>query len=97
MTPELNNVIKTLNENIRQIKELHTSSVVENNKLKEDITKLLAELEQKEKENRQLETKYESLKLAKVIATSTTDSHDAKIKLNRIVREIDKCISLLNK
>lgn len=97
MTPELNNVIKTLNENIRQIKELHTSSVVENTKLKEDITKLLAELEQKEKENRQLETKYESLKLAKVIATSTTDSHDAKIKLNRIVREIDKCISLLNK
>jgi N-acetylmuramic acid 6-phosphate (MurNAc-6-P) etherase len=97
MTPELNNVIKTLNENIRQIKELHTSSVVENIKLKENITKLLVELEQKESEHRQLETKYESLKLAKVIATSTTDSHDAKIKLNRIVREIDKCISLLNK
>jgi septal ring factor EnvC (AmiA/AmiB activator) len=97
MTPELNNVIKTLNENIRQIKELHTSSVVENIKLKEDIAKLLVELEQKESEHRQIETKYESLKLAKVIATSTTDSHDAKIKLNRIVREIDKCISLLNK
>jgi len=44
-----------------------------------------------------IENKYESLKLAKIIAPSSTDSHDAKIKLNRIVREIDRCISLLNK
>jgi hypothetical protein len=97
MTPELNNEIKLLKDSIQKIKELHSNSIIENNKLKEEISKLSSEIELKDKENKQLENKYESLKLAKIIATSSTDAHDAKIKLNRIVREIDKCISLLNK
>jgi hypothetical protein len=37
------------------------------------------------------------LKLAKAIALTDDTSHDAKIKVNRIVREIDKCIALLNR
>jgi hypothetical protein len=97
MTPELDSVIKTLKENIHKFKELHSSAIIENDRLKEEIKKLSVEIELKDKENKQLENKYESLKLAKIIATSSTDAHDAKIKLNRIVREIDKCISLLNK
>jgi hypothetical protein len=97
MTPELEDEIKLLKSNIVRIKELHTNSIIENIKLKEEIKKLTVEIEQKEKENKQLENKFESLKLAKIIATSSTDAHDAKIKLNRLVREIDRCISLLNK
>jgi hypothetical protein len=97
MIPELNDEIRVLKNNILKIKDLHTNSIVENNKLKEEIKRLTVEIEQKEKENKQIENKYESLKLAKIIAPSSTDSHDAKIKLNRIVREIDRCISLLNK
>ena len=97
MTPELENVIKNLKSKIEIFKNLHSKAIEENNQLKEEISGLSSEIENKEKENKQLEKKYESLKLAKVIATSSTDAHDAKIKLNRIVREIDKCISLLNK
>jgi predicted RNase H-like nuclease (RuvC/YqgF family) len=97
MTPELENEIRLLKNNLHKVKELHSNSVVEINALKQEINKLSLELEQKDKENKEIENKFESLKLAKIIATSSTDSHDAKIKLNRIVREIDKCISLLNK
>jgi len=97
MIPELQDEIGLLKNNILKIKDLHSNSILENNKLKEEIKKLTVEIEQKDKENKQLENKYESLKLAKIIAPSSTDSHDAKIKLNRIVREIDRCISLLNK
>jgi hypothetical protein len=97
MTPELREEIDLLKSNIFKIKELHEDSLSENVRLKEEIKKLSVEIEIKEKENKQLENKFESLKLAKIIATSSTDAHDAKIKLNRIVREIDKCISLLNK
>lgn len=43
------------------------------------------------------ELKFDNLKLAKVIASSDESTHDAKIKVNRIVREIDKCIALLNR
>ena len=35
--------------------------------------------------------------MAKTIAASSEDAHDAKIKINRLVREIDKCISLLDR
>jgi predicted nuclease with TOPRIM domain len=97
MTPELVKEINTLKQNFEVVKESHSKTLEENDQLKEEIKKLLAELDDEKKENKQLEKKYESLKLAKVIAASSTDAHDAKIKLNRIVREIDKCISLLNK
>lgn len=97
MTPELENVITYLKLNIQKIKELHSKSVSENDQLRDEIVRLTAKIEEKENENEQLEKKYESLKLAKVIAASSTDAHEAKIKLNRIVREIDRCISLLNK
>jgi len=97
MTPELKNVINTLRLKVQDIKELHSKVLVENKDLKEEINKLLSHIETKDKENEQLTKKYESLKLAKTIAASSSDAHDAKVKLNRIVREIDKCISLLNK
>jgi len=97
MTPELEKEFDVLKENVIRFKELHSVSIADNNRLKQEIAKLTGEIETKEKENKVLENKYESLKLAKIIASSSTDTHDAKIKLNRIVREIDKCISLLNK
>jgi len=97
MAPELEEEIKLLKSNFGKIMELHSKAIMENNKLKDDIKKLASEIEQKDKESKQIENKYESLKLAKIIASSSTDTHDAKIKLNRIVREIDRCISLLNK
>ena len=97
MTPELNKVLNDLKYKIQYFKELHSTVLSENQELKDKITSLLADIEIKDKENEQLNKKYESLKLAKTIAASAGDAHDAKVKLNRIVREIDRCISLLNK
>jgi predicted nuclease with TOPRIM domain len=45
----------------------------------------------------ELEQKYANLKIAKSLLADHEDSHDAKIRVNRIVREIDKCIALLNR
>ena len=47
--------------------------------------------------NEELIKKSEDLKFAKSLLGSDGDSHEAKLKLNRIVREIDNCIALLNK
>lgn len=43
------------------------------------------------------EQKYNNLKLAKVMLDGSDEGHDARIKVNRIVREIDNCIALLNR
>jgi hypothetical protein len=48
-------------------------------------------------QNEELVKKLEDLKFAKSLLNADDDSHEAKIKINRIVREIDKCIALLNK
>lgn len=97
MTPELKNVIENLSQNTKKLMGLHNESLAENLLLKKEIKALIEKIEAEKKEKEEIMKKYESLKLAKVIAASSTESHDAKIKLNRIVREIDKCISLLNK
>ena len=44
-----------------------------------------------------LEEKYNKLKISKALIVSSNDVHDAKLKVNRMVREIDKCIALLNR
>ena len=62
----------------------------QNNELK----KLLNEKEQAYVE---LKEHYDRLKFAKSLQSSNQEVHDAKIKVNRIVREIDKCIALLNR
>ncbi|HEY3388761.1 MAG TPA: hypothetical protein VGK38_04260 [Prolixibacteraceae bacterium] len=48
-------------------------------------------------QNEELIKKQEDLKFAKSLLGADEDPHEAKIKINRIVREIDKCIALLNK
>jgi len=47
--------------------------------------------------NEELVKKQEEMKFAKSLLGADEDPHEAKLKINRIVREIDKCIALLNK
>ena len=47
--------------------------------------------------NEELVKQVENLKFSKSLLGADEDSHGAKLKLNRIVREIDNCIALLNK
>jgi hypothetical protein len=54
------------------------------------------ELASKEKELKVLRNENEKLKLAKAF-TSSDESKEAKLQISKIVREIDKCIALLNK
>jgi len=97
MIAEIESLIKELKENINRLQNLNSQTLVENNELKEEIVELNNKIQQQNINNEELIKKYESLKLAKSIAVSSGDSHDAKIKINRLVREIDKCISLLNR
>ncbi len=82
---------------IRQVVELYKKERTENEQLK----KKGVELEERVKldDNRliDLEEKYNKLKISKALIVSSNDVHDAKLKVNRMVREIDKCIALLNR
>jgi predicted nuclease with TOPRIM domain len=72
-------------------------------KLKEENTKLQLQLtEQKNtnesliKENTQLQSKYDNLKVVRTISGNRDDFKTTKNRLSKLVREVNKCIALLN-
>lgn len=77
--------------------------VAENRALKTENMSLNAELDELKKtialqKNALGELKEENklIKLAKEMSMSVSDTHDLKIKINELVRDIDRCIDLLN-
>lgn len=89
--------VDTFKDKIKKLLNKYDNLKSENIVLKKDAEDLKLKLKNKESELEFLNNKYNKLKLAKSLLASTGDSHDAKIKINRIVREIDKCIALLNR
>lgn len=61
------------------------------------IEELSKELELQEQAIKQLEDKNKILKLSTSIQSEQGDNKAARKKINELVREIDKCIALLNK
>ncbi len=94
---EYESIISALNNKAEKMISVIEKLKAENSALRTEIETVKESLKSKELDCHDLNVKYENLKLAKVIQLSGSDLHDAKIKVNRIVREIDKCISLLNR
>jgi len=91
-----NHTVHEIKSRVEKLIELHEVSKAENARLNNENQQLKKELKQKDQELAGFHEKLSNMELAKGIA-STESTHDAKIKINRIVREIDKCIALLNK
>lgn len=96
MTDEQQKVLTNFETRVRQLMLLCESLRQD----KADLEKTLnvKEIALKEaKENIQdLATKYDNLKLAKMITQGESDVKGAQQRLSRLVREIDKCIALIN-
>ncbi len=97
MTEDNDKLLVKLRENISKLAKLYEKSMSDNSNLMEVNNKLSLEIEEKNSQIEELDSKYNTLKLAKSIAIVGSDTHDAKIKVNKILREIDKCMALLNR
>jgi hypothetical protein len=90
-------ILAGLRINLKKIIGLYESEKELNKVLKRQNELLLKEISLLKKENEELKIQYNKIDLANVFVNASGTTHDAKIKVNRIVREIDKCIALLNK
>lgn len=80
--------LKTLIGNYQQLQAENQKSIKEIQELKSEISK--------QKETiKELEERIKVIKLAKSLEL-TEGNVEAKLKINELVREIDKCIGLLN-
>ncbi|WP_299715588.1 hypothetical protein [uncultured Tenacibaculum sp.] len=53
-------------------------------------------LSEKQRQLEDQKQKFDVLKVAKTMEGSNEDSRNTKLKINALIREIDKCIVLLN-
>ena len=97
MESKHNKLFISFREKIKQLITLYEEQKSKNKELKTRNIELKNKINLLEKKLTDLELKYNNTKLAKAILATGENSHDAKIKVNRIVREIDKCIALLNR
>lgn len=97
MGSEHTEVINDLKKKVRLLLSLYDAELKDKSKVQKEITELKEKIKSQETEIETLGKKYETLKLAKAFEHSTDDGKDAKVKINRIVREIDNCIALLNR
>ena len=88
-------VINELNFKVDKLIKLYISSLEENKSLESKIQTLQSELESLQKEKQDLNNKLKTTKVAKPISEGD-GSYEAKMRINQLVREIDKCIALLN-
>ncbi|RUT80027.1 hypothetical protein [Ancylomarina longa] len=97
MVQESSEIIISLKNRITELISLYQKSKEEKESLIHEKIELMEQIESLNRINEELNHQYNTLKLAKTLAANSDDSHQAKLKINRIVREIDKCIALLNR
>lgn len=97
MTDLEQNLLIDFKLKVKQMIAKHDMLKQEKHQLLGKIGGLEETIHQISQENRILEHKYENLKLAKMLVASDEDNKDAKNRMQKLVREIDKCIALLNK
>jgi hypothetical protein len=81
---------------IRKLINLQKKLREENDRLKQEKIELLNKLEIQSKKLKESEEKNKIIRISKNLETNK-DTKEVKLKINEIVREIDKCVSLLNR
>lgn len=75
--------------------EKHTQLVAKNDKLSNEIEKIKQELNER---NQQVSELNDKIKLLKIVGSVDGEgTKEVKLKINEMVREIDKCIAQINR
>ncbi|MDA3929158.1 MAG: hypothetical protein PF541_09375 [Prolixibacteraceae bacterium] len=89
-------LINELKQNVRRLIDSLEQTKDELETVKDEYKGLELQFDTFKMEYKALKKRYENLKVAKAFVEGDTDNQAAKHKINRIVKEVDKCIALLN-
>jgi len=96
MTEEDKKLLHTFEGRLRQLLFLYEELEKENLSLRKEIDTKNTEIDELKNSWKELETKYINLKNARILSINDNDLRDTKQRLAKLVREVDKCIALLN-
>jgi predicted nucleic acid-binding Zn-ribbon protein len=95
--PEFSHLVQTIDSKVDSLIQRCDRLKDANAKLDKDNAALSVQLEGKQEEIEALNTKNKMLKVAGALSGDGAEQSEAKQKINELVREIDKCIALLNR
>jgi hypothetical protein len=96
MTEEDKKLLATFEARLRHLMYLHDELKHENARLTSLLSEKEAQLAGAEQRYMALEAQYTDLKMARLISVTDQDINDTKQRLAKLVREVDRCIALLN-
>ena len=92
-----NAVLNSIKEKVHTLMSNNSSLKEQNIQLETKVSELKNTLDQQKSEIENFNEKVKMLKMAKSLGGDSEKNTEMKLKINELVREIDKCISLLNK
>ena len=97
MTDEEQLLLNSLKLNVQQFFEEFARVENEKKELETSVLNLKHEIELLQGEKTEISRRNEQLRLATHLLSGVDENREAKQKINKLIREIDKCIALLNK
>ena len=90
-------IINNIELKVGKLIEKSNQLTAEKNSLSQINDALNAQLQENEKQIVALQDKVKLMNISKSVDTTKEDVKATRLKINEYVREIDKCIALLNK
>ncbi|GAY31465.1 hypothetical protein IMSAGC014_01066 [Bacteroidaceae bacterium] len=96
MNKEEEIALQLLQTKVRQLILRHGELKRETVRLENLLSDKEAQIAELKEQNAQIKHDYDTLKTARVITLANNDVKETTNRLNRLIKEVDKCIALLN-
>lgn len=96
MTPQEQQILHQFETRVRQLILKYKTLEHEAQELYAMIDERDEEIKNLKRDNVQWQEKYNNLKIARMIEITSEESEGAQRRIAHLIREIDKCISMLN-
>ena len=97
MSGDLYEELKLLNKKLDELLNRYENLKNENQNLRKSEGELKGILQEREDRIKELEIKYERVKLSGALLGDGGNAGEARKRINELVREIDRCVALLNR
>ncbi|MGD1848903.1 MAG: hypothetical protein ACFB10_26215 [Salibacteraceae bacterium] len=94
---DLSSVVASLNGKVDRLVDLHREANASRQALKDENQALSLQLVEEQQKVAELTERNKVLSLARSVGEDSKGALELKLKINELVRELDKCIAMLNR
>ena len=96
MTAQEEQALHLFETRVRQLILSYQKLAQDNQRLQQELVEKQQALDEALAQNQQINMDYNNLKPARMMTVNGEDLQSAKNRLSKLIREVDKCIALLN-